>query len=202
MTENPVPLAGGNGAWSEEASPQHTAPPLDRQADLAAEFRAAADRTREPHLRWLRAKGVAGTALVRSGLIGIGRGRISDGLYDPQQDAPEVFILRVVERSELVDLVAFLPRAPHLFGRRRGLGWCLGHAAVVQADWLDEPLVLHADPLDWLTGGAEGAVVLDWRAAAVRLCGLQRFHCSTAALADRLDKALTPPRVHRIMVPQ
>jgi hypothetical protein len=52
---------------------------------------------------------------------------------------------------------------------------------------------LFQDPIEWLTAGQCGAVVIDWRAARYELRDVPGIVCETELLAKRVDRALRQP---------
>lgn len=99
--------------------------------------------------------------------------------------------------AELVDLVAFTPRAPHLWWRLTGETDLLGSVAIRIATVGDRTLDLKPTPLDWLRHPG-GACVLDWTRfdPRARLAALDDIRCATPELRDRFrarDKVVSRP---------
>jgi hypothetical protein len=140
----------------------------------------------------------------------IGRARVEigrGGLFQPIDAglAPSI-ILPVVEGGELVDLLAFSPRAPDSWAMRRGAAWLLGADNIPQAgNWETgaRTVQIFANPLEWLIGGGAGICVLAWTASAMRALGALgpdlTLIADSAALAGHIEQQIaavqTLPRV-------
>jgi hypothetical protein len=166
---------------------------------LHDEFLASLERAGEADFAALAAAGVADAALLRlpiPGVVGAAPVRpLAGGLYEPAGEGAESAIrawifptnlLGTVRRATPEDLIAITQRPPHRWRLRRGAATVLGAHEIERRsfapprawhkDVLDgpteEPLRLWKTPLAWLKAGCRGAVVLDWRAAAVDLLGI------------------------------
>lgn len=169
--------------------------------DLTHEMRLACEAFHSLHLNRLRALGVSWETIANIGREFYGVGVINavehpsePGLYclDPA-GAPHV-VLPVIDRGELIDLVAFRSSQPDSWLLRTGLGWCLGLHRGVEAHTWGDPVRLCVSPLEWLQGGASGLCLLDWDAPEVHeLTGVPHLVCSTAEQAALLRKAIARP---------
>src|SRR5215469_11357030 len=141
-------------------------PPMSARDWLFDEFAsaAAAAGTREDAV--LRSLGVSGDWLW-SGPARYGVARISlmpSGLYEPSEEGERAAILPAVPlesgNEDVGDLIAFRPHDPGHWWVRAGNCPILNPDALLRAELLREPLVLHATPLGWLRAGGVGAVIL------------------------------------------
>jgi hypothetical protein len=181
-------------------------------AALPEEFLASLEQAGEADFAALRSAGVGDAALARlpiPGVIGAGPVRpLAGGLYEPAGEGAEgsirawIFptnLLGTVWRATPEDLIAIAQRPLHCWRLRRGAATVLGAHEIERRsfapsrawhkDVLDgpteEPLRLWKTPLAWLKAGCKGAVVLDWRAAALDLLGIW-----TAIVAEDLGHGL------------
>ncbi|MGE4324254.1 MAG: hypothetical protein AB7E60_14660 [Sphingobium sp.] len=165
--------------------------------DLNGEMLTAAGRVRQPHIDRLLALGVPGVVIATLGghQIPFGVGtveRMERGLYQPG-DGPLHVLSPVCEAGEIIDIIAWRSDAPGNWAWRTGLGWALGTDMLLPR-WDDDPVQLHATPLDWLRAGGTGMCILDWEAPE-----LGDLHALEAIEADewtaqRLTRALSKPR--------
>lgn len=138
-------------------------------------------------------------ALTGAGEIGRARAEIdSAGLYQPNGiSGLPVIILPIMESGDLVDLLAFSPRAPDSWALRRGAARLLGAGNIPRdADWQsgERQVQIFANPLEWLIAGGSGICVLAWDARAVReLAALGpdlALIADSAALAAYIDQQM------------
>lgn len=110
--------------------------------------------------------------------------------HDPG-GVPAVIVPHFEDRR-LVDLVAVGLRQR---SSRTLLGVCtiLGSDHLDSARHRDRPARLYADPIDWYANRRDGAVVVDWRAARIKLSDLPGIACDEEATARRIDEALRVP---------
>lgn len=167
--------------------------------DLHGELKAAAFAVTQAHLRRLVALGVGWTTIGELGRHHYGFGVVcasddGQGLYVPDIDGELRLVLPVHEDGELVDLVAFRSDDPESWLLRTGYGWALGLEDGLGRHTWGYPVPLSVSPLEWLQGGAEGLVVLDWDAPELHyLADLPHLVCSSDALATQLRTALSRP---------
>ena len=67
------------------------------------------------------------------------------------------------ESGDILDLVAFRMETPRSFWTFAGIAPYLGHEALAHATYHRIPLIVHETPLEWLTAGREGIVILGWK---------------------------------------
>lgn len=166
-------------------------------ADLKSEMLAATARVRQSHLDRLMALGVPGIAIATLGgrQIPFGVGtveRLERGLYQPG-DGPLHVLSPVYAAGEIIDIIAWRSDAPANWVWRTGLGWALGSDELCPR-WDNDPMPIHATPLDWLRAAGEGICILDWEAA--ELGDLRTLDAIEADewIAQRLTRALNKPR--------
>ena len=165
---------------------------------LEAELASAAAAVRQPHLDRLRALGVAPDTVARINLaypaFGIMEGEIDrHGDFVPGPGAAHI-VQPVVEREQLIDLVAWRSSNPQRWGMRTGLGWLLNADTCFATRWDGDRLQLHATPLDWLRTDAAGGVVLDWDSPDLTwLRGFAQIDCGNDMVAASLGRALNKP---------
>lgn len=118
------------------------------------------------HFERLKALGLPLAKLAAAG--GARTARIDfngEGLWWPEPDGLPVLVVPVIEHddkglSELTDLIAFAPATPARWW------WRVGEAFALGLDQLADltPVMVHETPLDWLSSGGRGVVILDWDA--------------------------------------
>lgn len=169
---------------------------------------------RGPEKEWLAKHGVDCPLLGVDQIRQCGRG------YDRDRGGFSAFILPVLDRAvvqfadddgvimpcdlggkppALLDIAAWRPSMPRDVLLRRGAVDALGEWALEPAMAEDEPLHLWSTPLAWARAQFEGAVVIDWKAAAPRLLYWHEIVCDTADLAARLDNEIR--KVRRRLLP-
>jgi len=165
--------------------------------NLEAEARTASERVRQPHIDRLLALGVPGPAIASLGSreipFGVGTvERMERGLYQPG-DGPLHVISPVYAEGEIIDLIAWRSDAPGNWVWRTGLGWALGTDMLLPR-WDDEPVQIHATPLDWLRAGGEGMCILDWEAPELgEIRALEAIE-TDEWIAQRMTRALSKPQ--------
>jgi len=162
---------------------------------LEAELASAAAAVAQPHLDRLRALGVSPDTVARINLaypaFGIMEGEIDrHGDFVPGPGVAHI-VQPVVERKQIIDLVAWRSSNPQRWGMRTGLGWLLNADTCFATRWDGQQLQLHASPLAWLKADAVGGVILDWDAPDISwLRGFERIRCGDAMLGATLSRAL------------
>lgn len=163
--------------------------------DLEAEMAAAADRVRQRHLDRIIGMGVAPATIARLGLVCPAFGVVEaeterSGLYQP---APgRAYICQpVLDGETIVDLVIWHSARPDRWWLRTGHGWALNPSSLDPDGWSTQQPHLCSCPLEWLKGGANDAVILDWSANEVAaLRGHEAISCADTATAATLNDAL------------
>jgi hypothetical protein len=169
--------------------------------NLSAEMGQARRSLSLLHLKALKRLGVGWPDVCElSGDGAMGVLKVSEGeeeTFYPDPDGVPHLILPVLEDGGLVDLLAFRSSNPARWLLRSGQGTALGlEHGLEQLSWLleGEAVHLHKTPLDWLRAGRVGVCIVDWSAPDLhRLCGIPHIYCDDAALAQRLNTALTRP---------
>lgn len=112
---------------------------------------------------------------------------------DPEE-GKEAFVSIAFYRGNIMDLIAWHPAAPANWRWRVGDTPILNIDAIEQKWPGDGPLKIYATPLDYLRGGCEGVVILDWNATSdIRRLALEDAICCPQAIIDRLDGILRKP---------
>lgn len=123
---------------------------------------------------------------------------IASGLiteYPPVGIQGDMLLTPVAEGAEpdgtfaIHDLIAWRPDAPDQWRAWRGAGALLNPDAVHRAAYLDEILIVHATPLDWLRDRCRGVVVLDWSAHIPWHLGIARRILAADAAVERKLRA-------------
>jgi hypothetical protein len=145
-------------------------PPID------AEYRQAKRNATRDTVDLLRGLGVPGGVLYGLAtdypMYGVARIETFDsGFYDSSDDGEMAIIQPVAQCVEsgspdVIDLVTWLPDDPAHWWLRIGHWPLLNPDAVSDATFFgeDNPVVVHAMPLDFIRAGCEGVVVLQWTA--------------------------------------
>ena len=89
-------------------------------------------------------------------------------LYQPIDGGLPAIVVPVMDGFELIDLLAFDPRAPDRWRLRLGAAALLGSDAL-DNQLLGKPLNIYRTPLAWLRAGLDGVVILDFGGAFVDL---------------------------------
>lgn len=112
---------------------------------------------------------------------------------DPD-DGREAFVSLAFYRGNIVDLIAWHPAAP------TNWRWRVGETPILNVDVMEQkwpgdgPLKIYATPLDYLCGGADGVVILDWSATSdIRRLALEDAICGPQGIINRLDAILRKP---------
>lgn len=140
--------------------------------DLVGEIMPAAwAMTQRPHQDRMAAAGVSPVAIYCSpprlyGHFGVCRAQFHGNTYEPAPDGEPVIVMGVSEHPEepIIDHLAFQPSDPARWWLRLGQGVILGLHNARLALFKEEPILVHATPLDWLRADCWGCVVLDWEA--------------------------------------
>jgi hypothetical protein len=117
-----------------------------------------------------------------------------DGSFDFAPDGPVAHCVLVLGlRGEMEDTVAWFPDDPDSWWVCRRIGVILGMAAVEDAEFLHEPLIIFETPADWVSAGRKGICIIDWAAhLAFHLPSNRPLLCQTERLSKKLIRALTP----------
>lgn len=139
--------------------------------DLVGEVLTAHWNVRRSHQDWLAARDVSPVAIYGApprlhGHFGVCLAQFHGDLYEPDPDGTPVIVLGVSESPDepIIDIVAFKPSEPNRWWLRLGQAVILGRHNARLALFKEEPLFIHATPLDWLRADCMGVVVLDWNA--------------------------------------
>jgi hypothetical protein len=173
----------------------------------------------DPERQWLRRRG------VRCPLLGWSRVGLNEFHYEPGASDARVFIFPVLDgphecfggcvppksaagrNRTLIDLAAWRPSEPEVTRLRCGNVPALGYWTI-EAPFMDDLFALHlySTPIAWHVAGCEGAVIIDWRAAAVELLNFEKIVCDTLGLGEKLERELKlarrriSPRLPEILV--
>ena len=116
------------------------------------------------------------------------------GFVPDPEDGKEAYISFSRHRGGVSDLIAWHPASP------ANWRWRIGDEPLLNLDNLERrwpgegPLKIHATPLDFLRGGAEGVVILDWSASRdIRRLAMEDAIVGPKAAIDRLDSMLRAP---------
>ena len=151
---------------------------------LAEEFHSAVDRVTQAQLDWLKTQGITGKIMVRVGLVGV----LEHEIVIPVRTGAGV-------ESPIIGLVSTNPRKPDHWHLWADTAPVLGAEGIEHATHYGEPLTLYGTPWTWLTSGAEGAVILDWKChVAFWLAGVKRVLADDDETAKRLLTAISSPR--------
>ena len=159
--------------------------------DLSAEFIAARLNVTGDHARGLEALGVPKYAWHKAPDAAYGYARIAKHgrTFEISEDGPPAMVLitGLYANGTPEDLLAFSPSQPGEWYLRLGIGVYLNGPEIPPRNWAvrpvwqeplypvdpQAPLKIWRNPLNWLRGGCEGVVVLDWPSAQIDLAGLQ-----------------------------
>ncbi len=163
--------------------------------DLATELGAAVAQLDRNWTLRLREVGVPEETFWHSPpLVGISSIEVyRGGLYEPRDTGPAAVLVPVGTPYhpdwELEDIVAFHLEDPDRWWRRTGEAVCLGTFNISEGRL--RPLQIHATPLDWLTGKADGLVVLDWVFSPMaHLSGAGHMQADSPQLKRRLERRI------------
>lgn len=131
--------------------------------DLVGEVLTAAWNVRRSHQDWLAAHDVSPVAIYSTpprlhGHFGVCRAQFHGDLYEPAEDGKPVILMGVNEHPDegLSDIVAFEPSNPVRWYLRLGNAVVLGLHNARLALFNEEPVHVHATPLDWLRADCAG----------------------------------------------
>jgi len=145
--------------------------------DLVAEIMPAAwAMTHRRHQEKMAAVGVSRWAIYGPGPClhgncGPARVKFHGNFFEFDSDGDGAFVMGVNEHPQegLVDLLAFQPSDPTRWWLRLGQGVILGLHNARLALFEENPVFVHATPLDWLRNDCQGVTALDLSSWAVRL---------------------------------
>jgi hypothetical protein len=167
---------------------------MARPVDLAEELASAVIALRSRDRLRLADYGV-GTAEVLAiggpvGAVGVARIALErGGLYrpDPEEGEPAIILPPSPPPAPIVDLVAWRPWAnERVLARRCGFVVALGEAAL--CPFGDRTLRLWRSPASWAAAGCDGAVILNWHAAAAELLGFDLVIAEDIELAEEAER--------------
>jgi len=155
---------------------------------------------RNVHIQHLLGLGVPGASIARLGERQMPFGVLSIGHDDagvwwPDDEGRPCVVVPVVERGEVIDVVAFNSSEPHRWW------WRLGNASMLGADLLNTcfpegGLRIVSTPLHWIAAAGEALCVLNWSAPDTEFSPLRDWdvlHVDSPLLAERLRKRLSRP---------
>lgn len=121
----------------------------------------------------------------------------SNGTFEPAGAGTKAVVLSVEDSTgNEMDQLAWYPGQPGLWWTRHGVATILGESAIDAARWHGEPVLLVPTPADWIRTRGEAACVLDWSADVYAFLSAAPYvRCSTSALAIKLRKATSRPRL-------
>jgi hypothetical protein len=127
-----------------------------------------------------------------------------DGGYQPTESGELAIIIPAIPlvgpedpafpSDDIGDLIAFHLRSPSKWWTRTGAIPVLNPHAIDRAEIMDERLMIHATPLDWLRAEGRGCLLLD-RSANLRLLlgGVKSFLVGDARLGAFIEQRMTKP---------
>jgi hypothetical protein len=176
---------------------------------LLREFVAADQKITESHYENLSAFGIPRAVWCGTGgsLIGVQKVRsIERGYYQPGEPGRPYYVCPIGSHASgiwqfLDDLCAWSPSQPNCWFMRTGNGFMLNPDEPERCRIHQEPIELHATPLDWLRAGGRGAVILDWSVhLPIYFRGVRNIICDSIDLAGRVHSALNDigsvPHIH------
>lgn len=181
---------------------------MSKAINLGAELVAGIDALPETGVRWLRAHGVSGSALLAwPGPVGMTRIETLDfGFWEPCDNGRPAFVQPALVGgafSEILDLIAWFPSDPSACFQRTGHGPLLGWAWLDAARFNCLPVTLRASPLDWLRHGGSGVAVCNWFVAGSLLRGAVRLDCADEAHGREVRRRMSrTARVPEITIPK
>ncbi len=140
---------------------------------LADEFSAAVCNLTPQRIDWLRGAGIPDAAIFHEPpMVGVSAiETYRGGLFEPRDQGSPAVLVPVgwpdYRGWELDDIVAFYLDRPGRWWRRSGSAQLLGGFNISEGRL--RPLQIHATPLGWLIGKADGLVVIDWSLDPVTL---------------------------------
>lgn len=161
----------------------------------------AVSNVRQAHIDYLLGLGATPEGIASLGHrqppFGVERIDVDDaGRWWPDPDGKAALVVPVIERGELLDIVAFRSSNPARWWWRIGCGSMLGDDLLNDV-WPIGPLRVVSTPLQWVCEGGEAVCVLDWGCPDYELSPMrdrEGLACDTPMLAARLRKRLSQPR--------
>ena len=137
-------------------------------------------------------------------MIGVARVQtFPSGFYEPREDGDPAVIIAVgwpVPPIWVVidDLIAFQPKAPGRWWRRRGEVQLLGTYNIRPEPVF--PLAVHETPLSWLQSGARGVCIVDWSFDPERLLYAGPLEVESDQLKARLEKRIQQAAIEKFEI--
>lgn len=161
-------------------------------------------------LSWIRIDWLCGLGIPRQTIlnlplsVGVTKAKISpDGFYVPDDDGVDVVIVAEGQPEPpiwdgLDDLIAFQPKNPMCWWRRRGDVQILGTHNLQRRSL--SPIVIHENPLSFLRAGARGVCIVDWRIDPERLAAAGPLEAESPRLANRLRRRAQEAAATRLTI--
>lgn len=162
----------------------------------------ACANVRQAHIDRVRQYGVSPYALATLGERQLAFGAMTididdDGRWWPDDDGFPAMVVPVIERGELLDVIAFRTVEPARWWWRIGVAEMLGYDVLNCIVWPGDRLRVVSTPLDWIAAAGEAVCILDWSLPDHELSPMRDragLDCDSAMLAARLRKRLSQPR--------
>ena len=127
-------------------------------------------------------------------MLGVTRAATEGREWVPQPGGRPVITLPIWAGECCLDILALDPHNANNWWTQTDIVPVLAPEEIARCQILDEPLDIHASPLEWLRAGATGSIILDWRCILpLWLGGIRRFLCFDDVTAKRLDRGLRSP---------
>lgn len=170
--------------------------------DLAALCDRACANVRQAHIDRVLQYGVAPAALATLGTRQLPFGALTIDIDDagrwwPDDDGFPAMVVPVIERGELLDVIAFRTVEPARWWWHLGVAEMLGYDELNCSVWPGDRLRVVSTPLDWIAAAGEAVCVLDWSLSDHEISPMRDragLDCDSPMLAARLRKRLAQPR--------
>ena len=126
-------------------------------------------------------------------MLGVTRAATAGREWSHEPAGQPVITLPIWAGECCLDILALDPHNASRWWTQTDIVPVLAPEEIARCAILDEPLDIHASPLEWLRAGARGTVILDWRSVSFWLAGVRRFLCFDDMTAKRLDRGLRNP---------
>ena len=165
---------------------------------IAEDLLGTYNRLDDASRTWLHRRDVAReTMLMWPGPIGVADIEVHElGIFSFADAGRRAFVHPVRSGdsdSEIIDVIAWMPESPSRWWTLCNTGWAIGDEQLHHAEFWNEPVLLHPNPLAWLAADGVGAVVMDWSMSSSTLRSVPCIITDDSVFGREVQRRLTMP---------